>query len=353
MTPGTTARSLAALALLATRAASASDEGARGEGDGISFEAGGLLQIQTDTLSAPPGPPWRIRARRARPYAEMRVGSWFVGRVEPDFATSRVFFNDAYVRLRPDPRFAMTIGRSGRPFGVVDDVSARDILPIERGARMRGVRALDHYALLEEVAYAGRSFGVAAGGEFPGALGFTYTIGFYRGGVGEEDDRGGDIEQFAGRVTIEPARHARLGASLTNRNFGCDACARGETRRGTAFGADLLYGEFGERGPLALLAVSAGTLDPFSGAHFVSGQIWLAYRYGVASGPFVDVEPLLRVSHGRPEGERAKLGGTLVTPGLNLYLGAKHRWMIDLDLWIPRGVVPVASSLKTQLQLAL
>jgi hypothetical protein len=67
-------------------------------------------------------------------------------------------------------------------------------------------------------------------------------------------------------------------------------------------------------------------------------QGWLGYRTPSIGPRRVNVEPVLRVSHGDPdaggEGD-AHGGGTLFTPGINFYFGPLNRIMLNYDLWSP------------------
>ena len=64
------------------------------------------------------------------------------------------------------------------------------------------------------------------------------------------------------------------------------------------------------------------------------------------------VEPVLRLSHGRVDDGPGRAGGTLITPGLNVYFGGLNRVMFNYDVWSPRGDGDVERSFKAMFQLA-
>lgn len=332
---------------------------------GVEVEFDGLVQTQFNTTSVDAvgsdGPEIEttdLLLRRVRLGATATINEWIVGRIQPEFAAAAtggsIELNEAYLLLIPTPGLQFLAGKGGRPFGIIDATVAPQLVPIERGARIRGIRPLELYGLLEEVAYAGRSVGLQVLGDPVGApLGLTYAAGYFSGALGEEGPDA-DIEQFAGRLSIRPLDQVQLGVALTSRAFRCAeqaGCVAGEDERGGAYAIDATYGRFGEPGLHLLGEWSAGVLDPFADADYQGAQLWAAYRTPPLSDRVTGVEPLVRISYGDTDGPLDPLTGTLLTPGVNLYLGGLNRIMLNYDLWMPDGR-DTEGSFKAQFQLA-
>lgn len=321
----------------------------------LRLDVGGLLQTQLNTTSAEVDEPVELLLRRARFRVEAQPRAWMTLVLQPDFGAEGVELNEGYIDVAFAPALQLRAGKAGRPFGVMDATSATQLLPIERGARIRGRRTLELYGLLGEVAYAGRSVGVQLRGAPERApLGLTYAAGYFAAAPSEE---GADafIRQLAGRVTIDPAPRLQIGVALSSRAFRGDTAGGGaanaEARRGSAFAIDARYGAFDEPGVHAVAEWSAGVVDPFTGDRYRGGQLWTAVRSRPVSEVIAGVEPMLRLGFGRVDGERAVDGGVLLTPGLNVYFGGGNRVMANYDVWLPeRG--KTASSFKLQLQAA-
>ena len=110
------------------------------------------------------------------------------------------------------------------------------------------------------------------------------------------------------------------------------------TGEGAAWEADVELGS--ERGgPRAVFEVARGDSDPLPEAEFVSAQGLVTYRTGRVSSTISAIEPLLRVSWADPDVDDdavgLPVGGTLVTPGINLWLGGMNRFGLYYDLWNP------------------
>jgi hypothetical protein len=332
---------------------------------------GGLIQTQFRTTSETNEEvaATELFLRRVRLSANARANDFVSGRIQAEFAGAAVGaaaeVNEAYLLLSFHPAFEVLAGKGGRPFGLVDANSAASLIPVERGARFGdAVATLGQYRILEELAYAGRSVGVQVLGETEALpLGVTYAVGYFSGALGEEGPPA-DIEQFAGRVQVEPVAGALLGVAYTNREFGDDGT--GESERGGGYALDLQLGTYGEPGPKLLAQYTFGTFDPFAGIDFRSVQVWGAWRFAVAGRPYLEaVEPLFRVSWGDLDGDGPGsdgldgADGMLLTPGLNLYAGSNSRLMLNLDVFLfedafesEAGSMRTPTSFKAQFQLA-
>jgi hypothetical protein len=362
-------RGLAAFLLLAALFPLAPAPAAAQDADSIRFKTralevtlGGRVQVQFSTTDSPGGIPYQWELRRARLEFQVRANELLSARIQPEFVGATVGLRDAFVQVDLGPAAQLIAGQAFRPFSLLSQTSSTRILPIERGARIRGlgVPALEHYNLLTGVGYADRDVGLQLRGEPVGApLGLAYAVGIFNGPlfglVGSEP-----TYQAVGRVTVEPLRGVRVGVAGNRRDYGQALPAQGEfqLRTGTAWQADIQVGTFAA-GPHLLAEYAEGDLDPFvtGGRRFRAAQLWAAYRTR-AEGPHrIQLEPIFRVSYGNtraPAGERSAGagGGVLATPGLNLYLGPLNRLMINYDLWAPLGGARRVGSFKTMMQMA-
>lgn len=325
---------------------------------------GGLVQTQFRTTSETAGgvSTTELILRRVRLSANARANDFVSGRIQAELANAAAGgsaeVNEAYLLLSFHPAVEVLVGKGGRPFGLVDANAAVSLIPVERGARFGdAATTLGQYRILEELAYAGRSVGVQVLGETDALpVGVTYAVGYFSGALGEEGPPA-DIEQFAGRVQIEPLPSTLVGVAYTNRVFGNDET--GASERGGGVALDLQVGTYGEPGPKLLAQYAFGTFDPFRDRDFRSLQAWGAWRFAVAGRPYLEgIEPLLRVSWGDLEGDfsTSVLGGAdgvLLTPGVNLYAGDNSRLMLNLDVFFFEGDVDrTPMSFKAQVQFA-
>jgi hypothetical protein len=331
-------------------------QGTRWRVNAAEIEIAGRVQTQLNTTTAESEPTVEMMLRRVRLEARVRVNDLVSGKVQPDFAGDRVSLKDVWIRLDFAPELQLLAGKAHRPFSLIEQVSSTRILPVERGARLRGVQAVDHYAAINSLAYSDRDVGFQLMGAFARApLQPTYQLGVFAGPlhrqVGSEDSY-----QLAVRTTFRPLEPVRIGAAVSRRDFARPSSARPsgwELEQGNAFSIDFEYGSFAPG--LHIIAEAAfGDSDPFAGDSFLGSQGWLAYRtapYGRVSA----IEPLVRLSHGSiRHGDPlvANPGGFLVTPGVNVYLGGLNRIMLNYDLWSPTRPGRAEGGLKAQFQLA-
>ena len=332
----------------------------------------GLVQTQFDTSSEAEDET-DLRLRRVRLGAEIQVAPRVTGRIDAELANAATGgsaeLNEAYAQIELAPAALLLVGKGGRPFGIVDATGAGELTPIERGAVVRGAQPVEQYRTLEAIAYAGRSVGVQLQGDVPGLpVGLAYAAGYFSGTTGEEGGSA-DIHQLAARVAVTPVPAVTVGLAATSRSFGSDERAgfdadggvtgadpSGERQRGAAYAVDVEIGENGRPGPRLLAELAAGTLDPFADARFVSAQGWAAWRVPVGA-PLVDaVEPLFRASWADNDGPLGDLDGTLLTPGVNVYLAERTRVMLNLDVFLPGAGSPgdpgTLYAVRSQVQIA-
>ncbi|MEX2571203.1 MAG: porin [Gemmatimonadota bacterium] len=321
---------------------------------GSEITLGGRVQTQLNTTSIDTEPTSQLVIRRARLELAIRVNERISGTINPDFAGDEVSLKDAYLNVAFDGGLQFRFGNMYRPFGLLEQTSSKRMPPIERGLRIRGVAAADEYAFLSTLDYSNRDIGVQMHGTPDDApLGFAYALGVFRGplhgGVGNQDSY-----QATGRVTLAPVRALRLGAGWSSRDFAQIAGATTSLRRGNAFEVDLEYGAFAP-GLHLIAELSHADLDPFTDRTMRGGQAWLAYRTMEKAGPITAWEPIFRLSHAETSSEGAGIsapGGTLLTPGLNIYFDSLNRLMLNYDMWNGEGDSVDANSFKAMFQFA-
>lgn len=316
---------------------------------------GGRVQAIFNTTSVDDEPQAQTELRRVRLEATVQLNRVVTGKVQPEFAGSRVTLKDAYVRLNLDPALQLWAGQAHRPFGVISPYTTTRLPMIEKGLRIRGVAdSYDHYNLLLGRGYSDRDAGLQLRGEPRGApLGLSYAVGWFNGPAreGAPDENTG---QVVTRLAVAPVSGVRVGASWSRRDFVFQEDDIRDREAGDAWAADVEIGS--DRGGVhAIGEVAYGDFDPFVEAKFLGVQGIVAYRTGRLSSTLAAVEPLLRVSHGDPDyGDDALLeatGGTLVTPGVNLWLGGLNRLALNYEVWNPLSG-DGAHSFKAMFQMA-
>ena len=339
--------------LLAAPAAAQTDGGVRIDSEAAEISIGGRVQTQFNTTTVEDEPESELIVRRARLGLEVRFDERVEGELEVDFAGDRASLKNAYLQLGLSPAIGFRAGKFRRPFSLLEMTSSTRTPVIERGADIRGVTAWDEYELINALAYSDRDVGLQIMGAPDGApLGLTYAAGVFRGpahAVGNDA-----TYQYVARATVTPAEEVRIGAAVSDRAFARERPGSEDlldVRRGRAVEVDLEYGSFAP-GVHLMAEVTAGDFDPFAGEEFFGAQAWLAYRTPPL-GPLEGLEPAVRVSHGtvdRAAGAEP-LGGTLLTPGLNVYLGGRNRVMLNYDFWLARDAAD-RGSFKAMFQLA-
>jgi hypothetical protein len=322
---------------------------------------GGRVQTQFSTTSVEDAVPMLWEMRRVRLEVGVRLNPLITARLNPEFAGPQIALRDAFVQFNFLPGLQLLAGQAFRPFGLLPQTSSVRILPIERGARIRGLPspALEHFNLLTTLGYADRDVGLQLRGAPTGApLGWTYAVGVLNGPLlGQAGNQA--TYQLSARSTVALARDLRLGIGWSRRDFAhmAEAAADPTLRQGSAWQLDLELGTFA-RGPHVMAEAATGVLDPFVQARrrFRAAQLWAAYRTAAVGPNAIQIEPVARVSYGDPDAtdlDRAagRGGGLLLTPGINLYFGPLNRIMVNYDHWNPDGGES-EGSFRAQFQIA-
>lgn len=319
--------------------------------EAVEVNIGGRLQTQYNTTTWADSPPSELILRRARLELEIKLNDLVSGSLEPEFGGGEVSLRDAFVQLNFSPAIQLRAGNAYKPFSRIEQTSSTRILPIERGARVRGVSVQEHYTLINSLDYSDRDIGVQVMGSpafLP--LGFRYQAGIFRGPVhGESNFK--DSYQFAARATVQPSEIVSIGAGWSSRHFEDIPLDEADPFvRGHAFELDLEVGAF-TPGLHFIGEVAFGDADPALDERFFGAQGWLAWRSERLSRTVSAVEPTVRASYGDADNRPT---ATLLTPGFNIYFGGRNRFMVNYDFVLFDGDVAddTEGSFKAQLQVA-
>lgn len=321
--------------------------------DALQIDIGGRVQTQFNTTTVFSEAPSELILRRVRLEFDVKVNDLISGAIDPDFAGNEVSLKDVYLKLNFSPAFQVLTGQAYKPFGLIEQTSSTRILPIERGLRVRGLSAVDEYALVNGLEYSDRDIGLQVMGE-PGfiPLGFRYQAGIFRGPLHGSSNID-DSYQYAARVTVQPIDVVTIGGGWSSRHFLESPVDESDPfERGHAFEVDLEVGTFAP-GLHLLGEVAWGDAGPAMPGDFFGAQGWLGWRSEPVGRWLSAIEPIFRASYG----EVADGGGatsTLLTPGLNVYFGGRNRFMVNYDFVLLGADVEddTEGSFKAQMQMA-
>ncbi len=312
----------------------------------------GRVQTQFNTTSVDGQPATQWLMRRVRLEARVRVSDLVGGKIQPDFSGERFVLKDAYVQLGFSPTLQVLVGQAHRPFALLTRFSSLRMPPIEKGAEIRGRRAWDEVNLVKDLGYSSRDIGIQLHGASRSApLGLEYAAAVLQGPDASRILKGG-APQLVARLAVSPAEWLSVGGSWSRHDFAADATRpeAGTGRPGSAVALDLAIQPV-RPGILLLAEVTRGDFDPWTGSTFHGAHAWAAYDL-VSHGAVTMIEPLLRVSRGAIQSVPDASDGTLITPGINVYLGGLNRIMLNYDVWLPAAGDAADRSLKVMVQLS-
>lgn len=278
--------------------------------------------------------------RRARLVGDATFGDFLVGRLQVEFAGGGAALRDAYARMDLDDAFRLYLGQFKRSFDLFELDSSTDLSVFERDGRIPGVsactgvgRVCSYSRLTEALGFAGRDAGL----KIDGVSGtFSYQATVTNGtGVGSRDQNDG--KSISARAGVAASEQVIVAANLGVQDY---IAPGAETEQAVGWGADVQYGTWRD-GLLVQAAVVGGdnwsALDSSDDPRaFLAFQAIGSYYNPLDGDRIVGIEPLLRVSVADPAGDIDDDGGTLVTPGLMLYLMGKNKIGANLDYYIPQ-----------------
>lgn len=333
----------------------------------VRLTVSGYAQFQFNTTSVDEGDvagTGRIASslfetRRVRLFADVAIGDWLTGRIQPEYAMGQFSLADVFMNLAVDPRFQLRIGQFKRPFNRFYLHGSTQILTIERGIRVRGYErtfgprfgtaaspytAVDgkpihgeEHAILNAMGMVGRDIGVAAHGRLGRA---GYEVALFNGD-GPDTPDGNDGKSVMARLTYAPLQDAplTLGAAAGYRESYFDGTIDDEPHptgdlSGTALSIDIEWGRFRGSGLHLLAGIATGD-NLFTDARIFGAQGMAAYLRPLGGARVEAIEFVGRASYGDPATDRADDHGLLLTPGVNLYFSGMNRVMLNWDVYIP------------------
>jgi len=296
--------------------------------------------------------------RRARVALRLKLNDWVGAMVEYDlgnFGDSEL--KDAWFRLEPREGLGITLGQWKRRFDLFELTSSTQILVIERDGRIGRTIVPSLSALTEGLEFADRDIGA-----FLGVEGYDERLRFEFGitnGAGANTRAEVGEKAFQGRISFQPSTtqpwEINAGISAHPHRLGGTAPDSADVNYAPAVEGSVEYGKW-KSGP----HVQAGLIwgknwnPALGGRHhdspdFLTFQIIGAYKMLLANPRWFEaVEPLLRLCSTDPSYDadivptdvhfsRFNSGGVLLTPGVNLYISDRTRFMADVDIFVPDG----------------
>jgi hypothetical protein len=245
--------------------------------------------------------PTTFFVRRARLSIDVKVNDFVSGRVQPEFGEGVTGLRDAYVRLNFAPGFRTSFSR-----------------------------------FTEKLSYSDRDLGVMVDGAL-GSSGLQYMASVTNGrGPNNDIDENGS-KSFTGRLEYNVGK-LRVGGHVGTHDYPNDSTGTDEF--GTAFGADVHWGEYEKPGAHVQAGLVYGdnwknltTPDP---SKFASAQVIGAYMFPVTENRFLyGVEPVFRASWGDPDTDVSDDEGWVFTPGVMFHFTGRNKFAVNVDVWTP------------------
>lgn len=324
----------------------------------VTVDLTGRMQFQWNSTSVEDGEfdaplaSHTFETRRVRLGADVRVGEWIRGFIEPEYALGRLSLRQAWMSLELDPRLVLRAGQFKKPFSAINLVSSTAHPMIERGVRIRGLEEAlasgslgelselrgdlligEQHALLDAHGYLGYDLGASVEGRLGG---LAWAAGVFNGNGPDARDEN-DEKSLAARVSydLDLGMPLTLGAAWSRREMLWPTADDADTRTGDAFEIDAVLGGL-RQGWWLLAEVSSGT-NLATENRLLGAQAVLARFFGTGGSRIEGIEPMARVSYGDPDDEIEGDSGVLVTPGVNLYFFGRNRLMFNWDVYMPEG----------------
>lgn len=328
-----TLASLAALVMIASTGASAVEVDSKAQK--ITFT--GRIQPLWSYTSDEGPPSNEFLIRRARLAMKVKINDWVSGIAEPDFGEGKLSLKDAYFKAELGENFELLAGQAKRRFDLFELTSSTQILVIERDGRI-GQRKIPSYSFLtEDLGFADRDIGLFCGAQLADEK--VSIDAAITNGAGANTAASIGEKAFQARVSVEPLKETKLALNL-------GVSAKPYVQTGTdvgyapAFEVSLEYGDFDAGTHLQAGFVDGTNWKEYSAAtdeapSFMAVQGILTYKKELKSKWFEAIEPVVRVSWADPNTDADNDDGLLVTPGLNLFVVSRTRFMLNADIFSP------------------
>ncbi|MFQ5690866.1 MAG: porin [Gemmatimonadota bacterium] len=304
----------------------------------------GRVQTQFNTTSVSEELASEFLLRRVRLTAEVEVGDFISGKVQPDFGEGDVNLKDAWLRLNFGRGLRLKFGQFKRPFDLFELTSSTKILVIERAGSIRGVSSCGGVGgicslsrFTEALGYSDRDIGVMLDGQDRSRR-LRYMVSVTNG-AGANKAETNDGKTFTGRLEYSLRDGVRLAGNVSVHDF-IDTVTSDSTAYATAYGADVEVGDYDGGWHLQAGVVGGDNwkrLDPTGDPRtYVTAQGILTHKSPVHGSRYLEaIEPLARVSWGNPDTNAADDQGWLITPGFALHLRGRNKIALNVDIWTP------------------
>lgn len=328
--------------------------------NGRSIKLEGLVQFQTASSTVDSTVGWDAELRRMRLQADADAGSGVSGRLQLDFDSNRARVRDAYAEYAFSPHFRLRAGQFKMPFNGIETVSAKRLLVIERGNRIRGVRTPTTSNFLADAHYSARNRGVMA--VLTGASDrLTIQAGAWLGSGEAGDDN--DAKEVAARVeysvlpTPEPtSRPLVIGlGGVVNGFFGeprdtlkvvdSDTVPVRDAVYGRAVEAWVEYGKYAQPGihlAANLIAGDNPTRLREEGSDveletFRAVQAWAEFLIASSRAPLSGIGLAFRADRFDPDIDAEDDANWFLTTGINVYFGPNVKAQLNYDVLLPEA----------------
>jgi hypothetical protein len=296
-----------------------------------------------------------FETRRIRLQTDLEYGDMITGKIELEFGMARLQVRETYFNMRLDPAVQFRFGQWKKPFSMLQLTSSTRWLLIERGVRIRGLNEAlmaqdpdtsvltifrgavipgEHHDMLERFGYLAYDLGAAVHGTI-GAFG--YQVGAFNGeGTDAIDQTNG--KSIAARATyrLMESTPLTIGAGVSTREIRLTSNPTIQNRDGVAYEVDLELGDFRRKGLHIQAEATTGT-NLAVDETFKAAQLVTAWFQPVTDKKFEGWELAGRVSWGDPIDNLDGDEGLLLTPGFNIYFTGRNRFMLNWDVYMPRG----------------
>ena len=295
-----------------------------------------------------------FETRRIRLQTDLEYGDMITGKIELEFGMARLQVRETYFNMRFDPALQFRFGQWKKPFSMLQLTSSTRWLLIERGVRIRGLNEAllandrdsvlsvfrgnvipgEHHDILERFGYLAYDLGAAIHGTV-GAFG--YQVGAFNGEGSDAIDQTNG-KSIAARATyrLMESTPLTIGAGFSTREIRLTNNPTIQNRDGVAYEVDLELGDFRRKGLHIQAEATTGT-NLAVDQTFKAAQLVTAWFQPVTGQKFEGWELAGRISYGDPIDDLDGDEGLLLTPGFNIYFTGRNRFMLNWDVYMPRG----------------
>ena len=328
--------------------------------EGTSLKIEFLAQPQASSSSVDSVLETDFELRRARLQVDGQVGEHWLGRIQTDFEFERARFRDAWLEARVNDAFSIRAGQFKTPFNGIELESAKRLIAIERGARVRGTSQTSTSTshMLAATGMDARNRGVMALTRFADGR-VRLNAGAWLGA--SERGETNDGKEVAARLEFEPwagdedrSPLILAAAVVTNGYFGSprdtlvgvsgDTVFVEDAEYATAFEGWVELGRYAAPGIHVAGNVIGGDNPQVpqvegSGvdfASFLGMQLWGEYVFA-GPGLLTGVGLGGRVDRFDPDTDEDENAYVLWTPLVNLYFGKVFKVQANVDVLAPES----------------